>query len=90
MPRNLLTGASQMQEDPDNPRLFVHAMPFAFLDKHLSTNPASERARMDQKLYDKLSDYAANHEILTAVLLHRPLNTSRDIDDVRNTEQLPS
>lgn len=79
-----------MQEDPDDPHLFVHAMTFAFLDKHLSTDPASEWAGMDQKLYDKLSDYAANHEIFTAVLLRRPLNTSRDIEDVRKTEQRPS
>lgn len=81
---------TQMQGDPDDPRRFDHAMLFAFLDQHLSTAPASERARMDQKLYDKLSDYAANHEMLTAVRLHRPLNTSRDIDDVRKTEQRPS
>ncbi len=41
---------------------------------------------MDQKLYDKLSDYAANHEMLTAVCLHRPLNANRDVDDVKKTE----
>lgn len=81
---------TQMQGDPDDPRRFDHAMLFAFPDEHLSTAPASERARMDQKLYDKLSDYAANHEMLTAVRLHRPLNRSRNIDDVRKTEQWPS
>lgn len=79
-----------MHGDPDDPRRFDHAMLFAFLDEHLSTGPASERARMVQKVYDKLSEYARKHEMFTTVRLHRPLNSSRDIDDVRKTEQRPS
>lgn len=61
-------------------------MLFAFLDKHLSNSSSSERARLDQRLYDKLSDLAATHQLLITVRSHRPLNTNRDISDVKRTE----
>ena len=61
---------------------FDHALLFAFLDEHILTCKASDRARLDETLYEKLSDYAAIHELLVAVRLHRPQNTNRDIDDV--------
>jgi hypothetical protein len=61
-------------------------MLFAFLDEHLSKSSSREGARLDQLLYDKLSDYATNHEMLVAVRLHRPQNTSRHIKEVLECE----
>lgn len=72
----------QLQGPPDDQERFDHALLFAFLDEHISTCKASDRARLDETLHEKLSDYAAIHELLVAVRLHRPQNTNRDIDDV--------
>lgn len=77
---------TQLQGDPGGIRRFDHAMLFAFLHEHLSNSPAIERARLDQRLYDKLSDFAAFHELLAAVRQNRPLSKNRDIDDVKRTE----
>jgi hypothetical protein len=76
----------QLQGAPDAPRRFDHAMLFAFLDEHLSKSPSPERARLDQIIYDKLSDYATNHEMLLAVRLHRPQNANREIKEVVKSE----
>ena len=76
----------QMLGAPDVAFRFDHAMLFAFLDEHLSKSSPAERARLDQRLYDKLSDYAANHELLVAVRFHRPLNTNRTVEDAKKTE----
>jgi len=72
----------QLQGPPDDQKRFDHALLFAFLDEYISTCKASDRARLDETLYEKLSDYAAIHELLVAVRLHRPQNTNRYIDDV--------
>lgn len=77
----------QLLGDPDGLRRFDQAMLFEFLNEHLANSSSTERARLDQALYDKLSDLAALYELLTAVRLHRPLSTNRDIDDVKRTEQ---
>jgi len=77
---------TQLLGPPDQERRFDHAMLFAVLDDHLSKSSPAERARLDQALYDRLSDYAAVHELLMAVRLHRPLNTNRDVSDVIKTE----
>jgi len=77
---------TQLLGPPDQERRFDHAMLFAVLDDHLSKSSAAERARLDQALYDRLSDYAATHELLMAVRLHRPVNTNRDVSDVIKTE----
>ncbi|XTI95610.1 hypothetical protein V2W45_1504379 [Cenococcum geophilum] len=71
----------QLQGPPDDQKRFDHALLFAFLDEHISTCKASDRARLDETLYEKLSDYAAIHELLVAARLHRPQNTNRDTDD---------
>ena len=76
----------QLLGDPDGIRRFDQAMLFEFLNEHLANSSSAERARLDQALYDKLSDLAALYELLTAVRLHRPLSTNRDIDDVKRTE----
>ncbi|OCL11600.1 hypothetical protein AOQ84DRAFT_268717, partial [Glonium stellatum] len=76
----------QLQGEPDAQRRFDHALLFAFLEEHVSTCESSDRARLDETLYKKLSDYAAIHELLAAVRLHRPQNTNRDIDDVHKND----
>jgi hypothetical protein len=76
----------QLQGAPDEPRRFDHAMLFAFLDEHLSKSSQAERARLDEMLCNKLSDYAANHEMLVTVRLHRPQSASRDIEEVLKSE----
>jgi hypothetical protein len=43
---------------------FDHAMLFNFLDEHLSSCSAKDRARLDLIIFEKLSDYAAIHELL--------------------------
>src|SRR5438270_12468659 len=61
-------------------------MLFAFLDDCLSKSSSVERARLDEILYDKLSDYAANHQMLVAVRLHRPQSASRNVKEVLKSE----
>lgn len=72
----------QLQGPPGDQKRFDHALLFVFLDEHISTCKASDRARLDEALYEKLFDYVAIHELLVAVRLHRPQNTNRDIDGV--------
>jgi hypothetical protein len=72
----------QLQGAPDAQTRFDHAMLFNFLDEHLSSCSAKDRARLDPIIFEKLSDYAAIHELLVSVRLHRPQNTNRDLDDV--------
>ncbi|TVY32367.1 hypothetical protein LOCC1_G008893 [Lachnellula occidentalis] len=46
---------------------------WAFLEDHLSTTTPKDAARLDAKLYDRYSDYAALHELYSLVHLHRPM-----------------
>lgn len=71
----------QLLGDPDMPVRLDHTMLFAFLDEHLSTSPKSERARLDQNIYDSYSNFAANHEMLVMVRLHRPLSLYRSLKE---------
>lgn len=64
-----------------------HAMLFAFLQNHLDTSSREEKARVDEILYQKLSDLAAVHEMLASVRLHRPQNTNRTLTEVFETEK---
>ncbi|KAF2670698.1 hypothetical protein BT63DRAFT_354576, partial [Microthyrium microscopicum] len=72
----------QLQGEPDAALRFDHAMLFNFLDNHLVDCSAKDRARLDQILFQKLSDYAAIHEMLIAVRLHRPQNTNLELDAI--------
>ena len=76
----------QMQGAPDTQTNFDHAMLFAFLENHLANSSSKEKARVDEVLYQKLSDLAAYHEMLVSVRLHRPQNEARDIDEVMQSE----
>ena len=68
---------------PDRCHPYDVGMLFAFLNEYISNSPAGERERLDQQLYDKLSDYAANHKILMAGNFHRPQGSGFSIEDVQ-------
>ena len=61
-------------------------MLFAFLDDQLSKSFAAELARVDQRLYYMITEYAANHELVLAVRFYRLLNMNRIIEDAKKTE----
>jgi len=71
---------------PDEQTHFDHAMLFAFLHNHLSTNTSKERARVDEVIYRKLSDILTCHEMLVLVRLHRPQNEARILEETIESE----
>ncbi|KAF4502370.1 ycfA domain containing protein [Fusarium agapanthi] len=75
----------QLQGKPDTPLTFDHAMLFAMLRDHLSSNP-SERKRLDEITYQILSDLSTCHEMLIAVRSHRLQTTLGTLDEVITTE----
>jgi hypothetical protein len=75
----------QQQGRPDTPLTYDHAMLFAMLQDHFSSNP-SERKRLDEITYQILSDLSTCHEMLIAVRLHRPHNSLGTLDGVLATE----
>lgn len=76
----------QMQAKTDTQTNYDHAILFAFLENHLAASGSKEKARVDEFLYQKLSDLAACHEMLVSVRSHRPQNVARDIDEVLQSE----
>ncbi|KAF5562525.1 ycfA domain-containing protein [Fusarium phyllophilum] len=75
----------QLQGKHDNQSHFDHAMLFAMLHDHLSSN-SSEGKRLDEITHQTLSDLSACHEMLIAVQSHRPRNTAREPEEVIATE----
>ncbi|TVY56776.1 hypothetical protein LSUE1_G009831 [Lachnellula suecica] len=47
-------------------------MILAFLDEYLATCPKEEKARVDERLFEQLSEYTALYEIYYALTLRRP------------------
>jgi hypothetical protein len=76
----------QMIGKPDEQTHFDHDMLFAFLQNHLSTTNSKEKGRLDEIIYQHLSDLATCHEMLVSIRLHRPQNTARMIEEVVATE----
>ena len=76
----------QMLGKPDQQTHFDHAMLFAFLHNHLSTTSSKEKARLDEVIYQKLSDISTCHEMLVSVRLHRPQNRARAIEEATESE----
>ncbi|KAF2182980.1 hypothetical protein K469DRAFT_787156 [Zopfia rhizophila CBS 207.26] len=72
----------QLQREPDEPRRFSYAMLFDFLDEHLAGARLQERARLDEILYENLSDFAAILEMFTAIRFACPQNTYHHIEQV--------
>ncbi|KAL3447879.1 hypothetical protein BJX65DRAFT_307556 [Aspergillus insuetus] len=79
----------QMLGEPDNQKGFNHAMLFAMLHEHLASNP-SERNRLDEVVYQVLSDLSTCHEMLLAVRLHRPQNKPRTLTETKPSEDRPA
>ena len=73
--------------NPDAEHRYDYALVFAMLEEHLSKSSTVERARVDEKLYMGLSDYAATHELLTLIRLHRPRCQSYNITDFESDQQ---
>ncbi|KAF2451954.1 hypothetical protein P171DRAFT_468363 [Karstenula rhodostoma CBS 690.94] len=76
----------QLQGDPEDQTRFTYAMLFKYLDEHLASAKKSERSRLDEILYDKLSDYATIIELLAAVRMHFPKCAIRNIHEIMKTE----
>ncbi|KAF4778317.1 hypothetical protein HER10_EVM0003036 [Colletotrichum scovillei] len=77
----------QMVRKPDNQTQIDHAMLFAMIDDHLAKNNRKETARIDESLLREMADISALHESLISLRLNRPLNTYRELKDVRRTEK---
>lgn len=76
----------QLQGEPDSHTRFRYAMLLDMLDDHLANATSAERARLDEILYDKLSDYATLLELLWYVRLHCPRNTIRSTAECSRIE----
>lgn len=76
----------QILGEPDKQTHFDHAMLFAFLYNHLATTTSKQKARLDQVIYQKLSDISTCHEMLLSVRLHRPQNRARALEEVIESE----
>jgi hypothetical protein len=76
----------QLQGDPEDQTRFPYAMLFKYLDEHLASATKSERSRLDEILYDKISDYATIIELLAAVRMHIPKCRIRNIHEIKKTE----
>lgn len=70
----------------DDQHRFPYPMMLKFLDDHLASSPKAERSRLDEILFDKLSDYATIMELLNAVRMHHPKCTIRHIDEIKKSE----
>ena len=80
---------TKILEDLDSPKGYDHAMLFAFLQNHLTTSPRSEQVRLDELLYQRLSDMASIYHMIESVRLNRPRHGSRDISrDLSQTENV--
>lgn len=76
----------QLQGDPEDQTRFQYDMLFKYLDEHLASATKAERSRLDEILYEKLSDYATIVELLAAVRMHYPKCTIRNLDEIKETE----
>jgi hypothetical protein len=63
---------TELQGRPDDDFGFDHSELFARLEAHLAEASPDERARLDETVYAKMSDFAAKYEMLFALRLHRP------------------
>jgi len=58
--------------DPFSELHMDYGILFEFLDEYLSKGSKMERARLDDLLYNHLSDFAVTHEMYSMINLHRP------------------
>ncbi|THX37572.1 hypothetical protein D6D10_05775 [Aureobasidium pullulans] len=71
-----------LQSKADAEYHFDHSELFGRLEAHLAEANPKERARLDETIYAKLSEFAALHEMLSAVRLHRPAFVRRSPQEV--------
>lgn len=72
----------QLLGEADTELRIDHAELFAKLEAHLADADNRERNRLDETLYARFSDFAAQHEMFSAVRLHRPAYSRREPDDI--------
>jgi hypothetical protein len=63
---------TELQGKPNDGGCFDNQELFARLEAHLAEASPEERARLDETVHEKLSDFAAKNEMLFALRLHRP------------------
>ncbi|KAH3990717.1 hypothetical protein HBH98_181530 [Parastagonospora nodorum] len=76
----------QLLGPPDEEKRFRYAMLLDMLDEHLSASSPAERGRLDDVLYETVSDFVTLIELLWTIRTHMPLYASRTIDDCIQTE----
>jgi hypothetical protein len=76
----------QLQSKPDSHSRFRYGLLLDMLDDHLAKACPDERARLDEILYEKISDYATLLELLDAIRMHCPRNAIREITNCEATE----
>ena len=74
---------TELQSRPNDESRFDQAELFARLEAHLAEASPEERARLDETVYAKMSDFAAQHEMLVALKLLRPAFVHPGIEEVR-------
>lgn len=74
---------TELQSRPNDDSRFDHSELFARLEAHLAEAGPEERVRLDETVYAKMSDFAAQHEMLFALRLHRPAFAHPGIEEVR-------
>ncbi|CAD0082632.1 unnamed protein product [Aureobasidium vineae] len=74
---------TELQAQPNAPFHFDRSELFARLEAHLADASPEERARLDETVYAKMSDFAAQYEMLSAVRSHRPAFTRRGVKETR-------
>lgn len=81
---------TELQSRPNDDSRFDHSELFARLEAHLAEAGPEERARLDETVYAKMSDFAAQHEMLFALRLHRPAFGHPGIEEVRRLAKVNS
>lgn len=76
--------------NPEEPEKIDYSIVYSVLENHLAKSPVTEKARMSERLYEKISDTAAFQQIMTALRLHRPLAANNSIHSLFNTEDRKS
>lgn len=73
---------TELQSAPNDGANFDNIELFARLEAHLAEAGPEERARLDETVYEKMSDFAAKNEMLLALRLHRPVFPRRGREEI--------
>lgn len=76
---------AQLPAVPGEGPYFDPSMLFAMLEERLAKSP-SDKKRVDEVMYQLLSDLAVGHEMLTTVRSHRPRHKARREEEIVRTE----